>query len=311
MATATCALRRRAAGARRAIVSDVTSYNVEIGERLREIASLLDAQEASPFRVAAWRRAADTVAALDVDLRALVAARGLDGLTALPGVDRAIGGAIRELVSTGRLHLLDRLRGTTDPEELFRSIPGVGPRLAKALHDTLQVDTLEALEVAAHDGRLERIPGIGPRRVAALRAALAARLGRPRGDGPITAPAVDDEPPVEILLDVDAEYRRRAEAGELPLIAPRRMNPEQKAWLPVLHTQRGSHHFTALYSNTARAHALGRTRDWVILYFTGPDHREHQRTVVTETHGALRGERVVRGREVECLRLRDATARAL
>lgn len=287
----------------------MTTYNVELSERLREVAALLESQEASPFRIAAWRHAADTVAALDVDLRDLVAARGLDGLIELPGIDRAIGGAVRELVTTGRLHLLDRLRGTTDPEELFRSIPGVGPRLAKLLHETLQVDTLEALEVAAHDGRLERIPGLGPRRIAALRASLAARLGRPHGEGPISAPTVDDEPPVDVLLSVDEEYRRRADRGELPLITPRRMNPEAKAWLPILHTQRGKTHFTALYSNTGRAHALGRTRDWVILYFSGPDHREHQRTIVTETHGALRGERVVRGREVECLRyFRDGSA---
>jgi DNA polymerase (family 10) len=58
---------------------------------------------------------------------------------------------------------------------------------------------------------------------------------------------------------------------------------------------------TALYSNTARAHRLGTTRDWVIVYFHRHGEPEGQRTVVTETRGALLGRHVVRGREAECL----------
>ena len=59
-------------------------------------------------------------------------------------------------------------------------------------------------------------------------------------------------------------------------------------------------HFTALYSNTARARELGRTRDWVVIYFDDDHHREGQHTVVTETRGALIGRRLVRGLEAEC-----------
>jgi hypothetical protein len=110
-------------------------------------------------------------------------------------------------------------------------------------------------------------------------------------------------PSVETLLDVDREYRTQAALGQLPTIAPRRFNPEGKAWLPVLHTERGDWHFTALFSNTARAHKLGRTRNWVVIYYYDHSHREDQCTVVTETRGALRGERVVRGREEECREL--------
>jgi hypothetical protein len=55
-------------------------------------------------------------------------------------------------------------------------------------------------------------------------------------------------------------------------------------------------------SNTARAHQLGRVRDWVVLYFHDDDHVERQRTVVTESRGPLAGRRVVRGREAECRR---------
>jgi putative hydrolase len=109
---------------------------------------------------------------------------------------------------------------------------------------------------------------------------------------------------VEDLLDVDREYRRKARAGELRTIAPLRFNPNREAWLPVLHTTRGARHFTALYSNTARAHRLGRSKDWVVIYNDGRV-GEGQGTVVTEFSGPLQGRRVVRGREGECLQHYD------
>jgi len=84
------------------------------------------------------------------------------------------------------------------------------------------------------------------------------------------------------------------------MIAPKRFNPEGKAWLPVMHVSKQGWHFTALFSNTARAHQLDRTQDWVVFYFYDDQHHESQHTVVTETHGALTGRRVVRGREAEC-----------
>lgn len=273
--------------------------NQQIAARLGEAAEILEQQGANPFRVAAYRRAAQTVAGLDVDLRDLLEGGDVARLLELPGVGRGIATAIEELVRTGCWAQLERLRGTLDPVRLFQTIPGVGPRLARRLHDELQVDTLQALEVAAHDGRLEGVPGIGPRRAASIRALLGSMLGRVRRlRGP--APGSGPGPGVALLLEVDREYRERAAVGALPTIAPRRFNPAGEAWLPILHCHRGGWNFTALYSNTVRAHELSRTRDWVVVYFYDNDHREGQYTVVTETRGAMSGRRVVRGREAEC-----------
>jgi hypothetical protein len=169
--------------------------------------------------------------------------------------------------------------------------------LAQRIHDTLHVDTLEALEISAHDGSLESVRGLGPRRAAALRAALANMLGRVHDR---KARALN-KPEVKLLLDVDREYLERSRWGELPTIAPKRLNPEGKSWLPVLHTRRAEWHLTAMFSNTARAHELGRIKDWVVLFSYDDHHREGQNTVVTETQGTLRGKRVVRGREPECM----------
>jgi hypothetical protein len=276
------------------------SENLQIADKLREAAELLNAQGANPYRVAAYRRAADTLAQLPRSVREIFDSDGLKGLDALPGVGQGIASAIAEILITTRWSQLERLRGTTDPARLFRSVPGMGPELAKRIHDALHVDTLEGLELAANDGTLEAVPGVGPRRAAAWRAALERMLGRVRARQARAPGDAAREPGVGLLLDVDREYREKGKAGKLQMIAPRRFNPEKKAWLPVLHTVRDAWHFTALYSNTALAHKLNRMRDWVVVYFYDGDHVERQRTVVTETHSSLLGMRVVRGREDEC-----------
>lgn len=277
-----------------------SSDNLAIAERLREMADLLQAQGANPFRAAAYRRASDTVARLPQDVRALFETQGVDGLDIIPGVGKGIASAIAELLTSGRWAQLERLCGTVDPAALFQTIPGVGADLARGIHDTLAVDTLEALEAAAHDGRLQSVPGIGPRRAAAIRASLAAMLDRVRRR-PRLAALGQSEPAVGVLLDIDREYREQAERGALPTIAPKRFNPEGTRWLPILHADRAGWHFTALFSNTQRAHELGMIHDWVVIYFYDDAHHvEGQRTVVTETRGALVGKRVVRGREREC-----------
>lgn len=274
----------------------------QIAHWLRQAAEILQAQGANPFRVGAYRKAADTVESTP-DVRALYETQGRAGLDALPGIGPAMAAALAEMLESGRWAQLERLRGALDPATLFHTVPGVGPQLAERIHDTLGIDTLEALEVACHDGRLRQVPGVGPRRIASIRAALAEILGHARLRRPVAANPLE-EPPVAMLLDVDREYRVDAGRGHLPMIAPRRFNPDHRAWLPVLHTTRGNWHFTALFSNTVHAHELDRTHDWVVLYFDDDVYPERQRTVVTETHGALLGQRVVRGREAECARLR-------
>lgn len=283
------------AGEGRAAVPDPLGQR--IAERLRRAADLLEAQGENPFRVRAYRRAADTVAGLGRPIEAVWREGGTAALEELPGIGPSLARAIVEMITTGRWAQLERLEGAVAPEALFASVPGIGPELARRLHEHLHLDTLEDLELAAHDGRLLSVPGVGPRRAAQIRASLAEVLSRAR---PWRRGPPAEEPEVAILLDVDEEYRRRAAAEDLPKIAPRRFNPTGEAWLPVLHTRRGPWYLSALFSNTARAHELGRTRDWVVIYFEKDDAVSGQRTVVTESRGPLAGLRVVRGREREC-----------
>jgi putative hydrolase len=268
--------------------------NAQIADRLRFMADLREQQGDSGFRIQAYRRAGDTIDALERPVDSILQEEGRAGLIALPNIGGGIAAAIAEMATTGKWAQLDRLTGLLDPEHLFQTIPGIGPKLATRLHDELNVETLEQLEMAAHDGRLEQMQGVGPRRAAAIRAMLNDRLGRRIRRR--TAPA----PSIAMLLGVDADYRRKAAKGDLRKIAPRRFNPTGEAWLPVMHEDRGKWRFTALFSNTAKAHQLNKTDDWVVLYFHTDQSPESQCTIVTETHGPLKGKRVVRGREQEC-----------
>lgn len=271
--------------------------NADIASRLQEYAALLEHQGDNTFRVRAYQQAADHIGALPVALRDILAQTGPAGLIAQPRIGRGIAAAIAEMLTTGRWSQLDRLRGDAAPARLFMTIPGIGPALARRLADDEDIETLEELEIALQPGG-RPIPGFGRRRRQLILSQVSDRLERirtaRRSVGPVTPP------PVSLLLDADRLYRARAAAGQLRLIAPKRFNPEGIAWLPVMHARRDDWHLTLMWSNTARAHELGKTRDWLVVYFRQDGQTEGRCTIVTETRGPLAGQRVVRGREAEC-----------
>jgi DNA polymerase (family 10) len=267
--------------------------NATLAQKLVDYAAYLEGEDANVYRVRAYRRAAETVRTLDQPLTDLFAAEGRAGLEALDGIGAHLSYTIESLLQSGEFRTLRPGDSHIDPERLLTSLPGVGSQMARLLHEQLGITTLEELEQAAHEGRLASL-GIGPKRLRGLIDALAGRLGRYRLNEPVVG-----EPSVADLLAVDTAYREKAELNCLPTIAPRRFNPEHEPWLPVYHERRAGWHFRALYSNTALAHRLRQTHDWVVIsFYDGPT--MSQRTVVTETRGDLRGRRVVRGREREC-----------
>ena len=278
--------------------------NAEIAAELAEVADLLEVHGANPYRIRAYRNAADSVRALEASVVELAASQGIYGLMQLPAIGRSLAHTLAHLAHSGRLPMLERLRGENAPERIFTSVADIGPKLAQRIHEELGIETLAGLAAAASDGRLARVRGMGAKRVQSVREALAGRFHRAAStDAPPTASVTPagTPPPVEELLDVDREYRQLAKQGKLPRIAPRRFNPTGDAWLPVLHTEREGRHYTALYSNTARAHELGATRDWVVIY-RDDDQHSGSWTAITASYGALRGHRVIRGREEECTR---------
>jgi DNA polymerase (family 10) len=286
--------------------------NEDIADVLERIADLLEAQDADRYRVNAYRRAARIISQLDQSAAEIATSVTDQKLEDLPDIGKSIAGVIRNYVQSGRSALLERLEGQISPEDLLTIVPGIGDELAQRIHDELDIDTLEELELAAHGGHLATVSGIGRRRAEAIRDSVSAILNRAGRRRARTMRRVEQSaeaaetaaslagPSVAAILKVDEVYRRRADAGELKTITPRRFNPAGKSWLPIMHTAREGWHFTALFSNTARAHELNKNRDWVVVYYER-DGREDQCTVVTEQGGPLKGQRVIRGREKECL----------
>jgi Holliday junction resolvasome RuvABC DNA-binding subunit len=277
--------------------SGTHTLNLRIARRLEEVAEILSEQHANSYRVRAYRKAATTLRGLSRPVSEIFKDGGEPALRVIPGIGPRLARAIASLILTGRLPMLDRLRGESDHALLLASVPGIGQVLAGRLHDELHIHTLEQLEAAAHDGRLRDFLGLGEKRIAGIMDSLASRLGRIQTR---PAPSRVQEPPVAEILDVDREYREKAASGTLPTIAPRRFNPSHEAWLPILHTERGRRHYTVVFSNTAHAHQLEKTRDWVILYYDSGA-GERQCTVITSQRGPLAGRRIVRGREEDCI----------
>jgi len=278
-----------------------TTSNDEIADTLDHVADLLELEGESGFRVRSYRNAAQTIRGLETPVTSLIKQDGEHLLKDLPGIGDKLAGSILEIATTGRLGLAERLEQETWPGQLFTEVPGIGEELARRIHEELGITTLEELELAAHDGRLEQVEGIGPDRAEGVRVALSGMLSRSSRRKLYEAAGLKEQKPpsVDLLLEIDEEYRRKAERDQLRKIAPKRFNPQGEAWLPILRTKRQGWSFTALFSNTALAHRQGKTHDWVVIYYEkgGP---QQQATVVTAERGKLPGKRVIRGREREC-----------
>ncbi len=135
-------------------------HNADIAGIFEEVADRLEIQGANPFRIRAYRNAARTLGELPQEARSLL--QQGDDLTRLPGIGDDLAARVREIVTTGRCALLERLRRELPPAitELLQ-IPGLGPKRVRALYHELEVQTVEQLLRAARDGRIRALPGFG------------------------------------------------------------------------------------------------------------------------------------------------------
>ena len=307
--------------------------NDDVADIFEQVAVLLEAQGNDYYRIRAYRKGADAIRQQQRSVVDVFEAEGTAGLEAIPYIGRRLARSVAELATTGDLTLLARLSIDVSPEDLFAQLPGIGQLFARRIYRGLGIQTLEALAEAAKDGTLAQVPGLGLERVNGVINALETRLSKmPSPDWQSATrrsntgrsdtgrsdkrerrftyqsdpmPKVRQQPEqleqqtanapsVELLLEVDRQYRQLAKAGQLRMVTPRRFNPDHKPWLPVMSLQKDGWSFDVLYSNTARAHELDKTDDWVVVNYTRAE-QEGQCTVVTETHGVRRGQRVVRG----------------
>jgi len=148
--------------------------NTEVAERLSEIADLLDLL-GERFKPEAYRRAARSLEALPEPLEA-IAGRG--ELRSIPGVGEAIADKVSEILRTGSLAYLDKLRAEVPVGVLaLMRLPGVGPKTARRFWTELGIEGPHELAVAIDAGRLAGVKGFAEKKIAQLRAAAEAAQG--------------------------------------------------------------------------------------------------------------------------------------
>jgi DNA polymerase (family X) len=152
-------------------------HNADIAVIFEEIANLLEIQGANPFRIRAYRNAARIVGELSREVSSLLDIG--EDLTRLPGIGDDLAAKIKEIVSSGRCSLLERLHKELPPAitDLLR-IPGLGPKRVKVLYHDLDVQTIEQLYRAAHDGRIRTLPGFGEKTEHNIRQAIEAHANQ-------------------------------------------------------------------------------------------------------------------------------------
>ncbi len=231
--TPTCSGSARDVRASGAAPRTVTMENLEVASALDRLADLLEIQGANPFRIRAYRNAIRTVQGLTRSLAAMVD----DGedLTELPGIGKEMASHIRELLDTGRLGILEEVAQEVPPSlaELMR-LEGIGPKRARRLWGELGVTSVEELETALGEGRVEELEGFGPKSVERMDRAIRDRrkhLGRfllSEADE-LVRPLVRyllESPGVE-RLEVAGSYRRRKETvGDVDILVLCEDDPE-------------------------------------------------------------------------------------
>lgn len=131
--------------------------NQQLATIFRSMADLLAAQQANPYRVRAYRRAADSLLALEEDVAA-VSQRG--ALEDLDGIGTDLAGKIREYLSTGTIRAYESLRIPL-PEEVkgWTTLPGLSESLITYLYYKLGIRTLADLEQLVQSHLLRTLPG--------------------------------------------------------------------------------------------------------------------------------------------------------
>ena len=132
--------------------------NKELAELLTRMGTLLEIKEENIFKVKAYHKAAENIAALSVNIEDV---RKDNCLSDVPGIGRALEEKIKEYLDTGTLAAYQTLI-TEIPESILEvvNIPSIGPKKAKLFYDQLGIKDVEGLKKAAEEGRLLGLPGI-------------------------------------------------------------------------------------------------------------------------------------------------------
>lgn len=199
--------------------------NHEIARRFERIGDILEIQGENPFKVKAYRRAAEAIDALTEPLEH-IESRG--GLASIPGFGEAIVAKTRDFLNKGTTKLYEQIKDTVPAGVLaIAAVPGIGPKTAKTLWEALGVTSIAELEQAAREERVQKVTGFGPQKEKNLLEAIA-RQRRLSERLPLyvvlpyaerLARALRDRPEVVAADPAGSLRRHRDTIGDIDLVA--------------------------------------------------------------------------------------------
>jgi DNA polymerase (family X) len=221
--------------------------NVAVARILAEIADLLEIKGENPFKIRAYRHAADCVA----EAPERVADLPVERLRAYPGIGKDLAARIRELATTGALEYHQQLLQQV-PSTLLEllQLQGLGPKTVALLHASLGIASLDALEQAAREGRLSTVRGIGPKKVESLLKALEDR--RQFTGRHLMAEAR------QVAAGLLAYLRKRAPGADLDVVGSLRRGCETCGDLDILAAGAGPELMDAFVAYRSVERVLGR-----------------------------------------------------
>ena len=131
----------------------------EIAGVLEQIATLLELKAENPFKIRAYTNAARAIETFGANVSNF---QDEEAVAKIPGIGKSIALKIKELAETGSLKYFQELSAEfpTGILELF-SLPGLGAKKIKALHDSLGVSSIAQLQKACEEGRVAELAGFG------------------------------------------------------------------------------------------------------------------------------------------------------
>ena len=131
----------------------------DIIEVLERIGTMLEIKGENPFKVRAYFSGARTLQTMEEDLDKVI---GEGRLGEIPGIGKALTEKVETLYTTGELEFYDKLVASV-PSGLMDllEVPGLGGKKIKALHEQLDVDSIDSLTKACREGKVAELKGFG------------------------------------------------------------------------------------------------------------------------------------------------------
>jgi len=200
-------------------------HNQEVARVFYEIANLLEIKGENPFRIRAYRRAAQNIENLAEDITKVIQTN-----RKIPGIGQDLMQKIKEIIRTGSLQMYEELKKEI-PLGLLEliAIPGVGPRTAKTIYDHYGAASLDSLEKLCLEHKIQKLPGFKAKTEEnILKGIQLVKKGRERRPLGLILPMSEEI--IRTLkkkchlerIDIAGSVRRRRETVAIFLLRPRR-----------------------------------------------------------------------------------------